>query len=157
MASLGHNYLRNINMFAFLLYFSTLKYYTYFKSFFIKDKNPFMLHNQYHCCWWPHDTRSQGISSDGISNGIHSVLPEHSELNWKTVHTSYMKQCIIMEFCFIKPRNLNFFKSHSVIISKAMHHMSYNRNNFQTHKKASIEKEKCIDLFHMYNKEQFYK
>ena len=33
------------------------------KSFLKEDKDRFILHSQYHGCWWPGNTRSQGISS----------------------------------------------------------------------------------------------
>ena len=29
-------------------------------------QGPFILHSQYHGCWWPNNERSQGISSHGI-------------------------------------------------------------------------------------------
>ena len=35
---------------------------SYWLSFSEKDKELFILHHQYHGCWWPGDTRSQGIS-----------------------------------------------------------------------------------------------
>ena len=31
----------------------------------MEDKDLFILHIQYHACWWTGDTRSQGISSHG--------------------------------------------------------------------------------------------
>ena len=34
--------------------------------FFVRNMDPFTLHNQYHGCWWPGNARSQGISSYGI-------------------------------------------------------------------------------------------
>ena len=31
-----------------------------------EEKDLFILHRQYQGCWWPGDTKSQGISSPGI-------------------------------------------------------------------------------------------
>ena len=40
----------------------------------MKDKDLFILHTQYHSCWWPGDARSPGISSHGT--GL--IIPEYS-------------------------------------------------------------------------------
>ena len=47
------------------------------KSCFLKDKNPFILHCQYHGSWWPGDTRIQGISSHAID----LILLEYSSFS----------------------------------------------------------------------------
>ena len=47
------------------------------KSFFIEDKDLFVLLSQYRGCWWPGDARSQGISSHGID----LVLSEYFSLS----------------------------------------------------------------------------
>ena len=47
--------------------------------FLIEGEDLFILHNQYHCCWWPDNTRSQGISS----NCINLVLLEYSSFTTK--------------------------------------------------------------------------
>ena len=39
-----------------------------------EDENMCIEYNQYRCCWWPGDTRSQGISCYGID----LVYPEYS-------------------------------------------------------------------------------
>ena len=39
----------------------------------MEDKDLFILHSKCHCCWWPGDTRSQGISS-------HGIWPSHSRV-----------------------------------------------------------------------------
>ena len=36
------------------------------KSYLMEDKVLFILHTQYHGCWWPGNARSQGINSHGI-------------------------------------------------------------------------------------------
>ena len=36
------------------------------ENLFVEDKDLFILYIQYHGCWCPGDTRSQGISSHGI-------------------------------------------------------------------------------------------
>ena len=38
----------------------------YVSPFFKNDKDLLILHSQYHGFWWPGDSRSQGISSQGI-------------------------------------------------------------------------------------------
>ena len=43
----------------------------------------FILHIQYHCCWWPGDTRSQGISNDSID----LVILEYISFNIKGGYT----------------------------------------------------------------------
>ena len=58
----------------------------------------FILHIQYHDCWWPGDARSQGISSLGID----LVIPEYSDFsttrisyvnNWKVDMTQTISLC----------------------------------------------------------------
>ena len=41
-------------------------YFFWPKSFLRVDKDLFILHSQYHGCWWPGDARSQGISNHDI-------------------------------------------------------------------------------------------
>ena len=43
-----------------------------FKSSLVDDKEPFILHKQYHCFWWPDDSKRQGIDNHGID----LVLPD---------------------------------------------------------------------------------
>ena len=47
------------------------------KSFLKEDTNPFILHSQYHDCWWPGAVHRQGISS----HGIYMIIPEYSPLS----------------------------------------------------------------------------
>ena len=48
--------------------------------FLVEDKDPLILHSQYHCCWWPGNARSQGISNHGID----LFLPEFQHLDgWR--------------------------------------------------------------------------
>ena len=42
------------------------KSYRYFKYFLIQDKHAFILHSQYHGCWWSGGSRIQGINSHGV-------------------------------------------------------------------------------------------
>ena len=63
-------------------YFSSLRWHRLLKSFLMEDEDLFMLHNQYHCCWWPGDARSQVINSHGID----LVLPEYSCLSIRWVN-----------------------------------------------------------------------
>ena len=44
----------------------TIEWLVKFKA---EDRNLWILHIQYCSCWWPGDTRSQGISSNGIIAG----------------------------------------------------------------------------------------
>ena len=46
------------------------------QSFFMEDKDLFFLHGWYNGCWWPGDTRSQGISSHCI------------DLVWRRINTA---------------------------------------------------------------------
>ena len=47
-------------------------------------RGPFVLYNQCHGCWWPGDTRSQGISSHGIDYFFRNIpvsAPESTKAN----------------------------------------------------------------------------
>ena len=72
--------------------FSTLTSHRFLKPFILEDQGLFILHTQYHCCWCPGDTRSQGISSHGIDLAI----PEYSRLSTRGVNKSYSA----MESCY---------------------------------------------------------
>ena len=41
-----------------------------------EDKNIHIVHGQYHGCWWPDDTRSQGISNLVIHIPHHWIIPD---------------------------------------------------------------------------------
>ena len=43
----------------------------------MEDKNLFVLLSQYHGCWWPGDTGSQGISSHDMD----LILSEYADVN----------------------------------------------------------------------------
>ena len=47
-------------------HFSKLRRHRYMESITMEDKDLLILQSQYHGCWCPGDTRSQGISSHGI-------------------------------------------------------------------------------------------
>ena len=68
------------------------------KSFIMEDNDLFTIQNQYHGCWCPGDTRSQGISSHGID----LVFPEYSGFNKRRVLNCFKKH--ICNF------NLNHFE-----------------------------------------------
>ena len=53
-------------MFVLFLIFSTLRWHMKWKSLLLEDRDPFIMYIHYHCCWWPGDARSQGISNHGI-------------------------------------------------------------------------------------------
>ena len=42
---------------------SSLTLHRCLKSFLMQDKHLLILHSQYHGCWWPGDTRSQGVNN----------------------------------------------------------------------------------------------
>ena len=54
------------------------------KSILMYVKDLFIIHDQYHGCWWPGDARSQGISSGGIN----LFTSEYSDLSIKRVNTA---------------------------------------------------------------------
>ena len=54
--------------------YSTLVWARWFKSYPMKDKNPFIIRSQYYGCWWPGDTRSHAIDREGND----FVVPEFS-------------------------------------------------------------------------------
>ena len=47
--------------------YMTLKWCREWPSFLLEDKDLFILHSQNHGCWWPCETRGQGISSHSIN------------------------------------------------------------------------------------------
>ena len=67
-------FLGNKNIFAFSYHFSTLRWHIFLTFILVGDKDWFIQHIQYDGCWWPSDTRRQGISSSGID----FILLEHS-------------------------------------------------------------------------------
>ena len=79
-----------------------------------EERSLFILHNQYHCCWWPGDTRSQDISNHGI--GL--ICMEYSHFSTKRVkawinsmwpsdaiwwHISGLTLAQVMAWCGTKP------------------------------------------------------
>ena len=67
------------NIKNFLSLYSILRWHMYLKSFLIKNKDLFILHIQYHSCWWLGDTRSKGICSHGIDLLSLNILVSASE------------------------------------------------------------------------------
>ena len=55
-------------------HYTNLRRHRYLKSFLVKGKYLFILHNQYHGCWCPGDSRSQAISSHGINLSSWNIL-----------------------------------------------------------------------------------
>ena len=67
----------------------------------ILDNDLSILHNQYHCCWWPGDTRSQGITNNDTDlldteysqshmvRSISSSLPHHLSLWYSCMALAY--------------------------------------------------------------------
>ena len=51
---------------SIMYHFLTLRFHSFQKSFLMEDKEPCILHGQYHSCWLPGDTRCQGISHNDI-------------------------------------------------------------------------------------------
>ena len=64
-------------------HFSMIGWHKWLKSVYVKDENLFILHSQYHGCWWPGDARRQGISSLGID----LVDIKYSDFNTRRVNT----------------------------------------------------------------------
>ena len=58
------------------------------KPIVMEDKDPYIPHGWYHCCWWPGDARSQGISSHGID----LVLLEYSCFSTQSFNTLRPRQ-----------------------------------------------------------------
>ena len=54
--------LGNINLCLIFFHFSKLRWCRYFKSITDEDKDPFVIHNQYHNCWWPIAGRNRAPS-----------------------------------------------------------------------------------------------
>ena len=57
-----------------IIFMIILRWHNKLKSFLMEDKDLFILYSQYHGCWWPDDTQSQGI----ISHGSDLVCPKYS-------------------------------------------------------------------------------
>ena len=70
------------------IHISILIWYRSLKSFPMEDKDLFILHSQYHGCWWPGDARSQDISS----HDIHLVFPEYSSFCVRRVNSALAAQ-----------------------------------------------------------------
>ena len=49
----------------------------YWKSYLMEDKDPFILHRQYHGCWWPGDARSQGMLRQ-MCYGLNTLRPRQN-------------------------------------------------------------------------------
>ena len=65
--------LGNVKHICIFHHFSTLKWHRLFRPFPLEINNPFILHIQYHGCWYPDETRSQEISCHGID----LIIPEY--------------------------------------------------------------------------------
>ena len=76
--------LENINVHLHLLSFLNTEMCRSLKSFFLSETDLFILHSQCHCCWWPGDARSQGISSHGITLD----LPEYSGFSTRRLNSA---------------------------------------------------------------------
>ena len=72
---------------VFSTIFSMSRWHRQLKSFLVEGKDPFILYIQYHDCWWPDDTRSQGISS----NGVDQVLPESFQLRTRRINPFWLQ------------------------------------------------------------------
>ena len=72
-----------------------LRWFGSFTYFFMDDKDQFILHIQYHGCWWPGSLCRQGISSHGID----PVLSKHSAFSKRKV-----KLPLICDFPRTRPR-----------------------------------------------------
>ena len=46
--------------------FLSMRWLMWLKCYLMEDKSLFILHHQWHCCWWPGTVMSHGISSHGI-------------------------------------------------------------------------------------------
>ena len=69
------------NIFQVPIIFLTIIWFRKFKSFFMEDKNPPILHTQYQGCWCPGDASCQDISSHDIDLAI----LEYSDLSIRRV------------------------------------------------------------------------
>ena len=63
----------------------------------LEDRAPLILHIQYHGCWCPGDTRSQGISSHGI--GL--LLLEYSSFSTRKVNNVQALYCTVPSYVML--------------------------------------------------------
>ena len=71
-ANLNKNKQKNITIYWYFVTFSYTK--MTHEVEILQDLDPFFLQSQYHGCWWPGDTKSQGISSHVID----LIIPQYS-------------------------------------------------------------------------------
>ena len=81
--------LENIAIYLNFLIFLTLRLHRVVKYFFMQDKS-FILHIQYHGCWWPNGSRSQGI----CSHHIDIIIPDYSSFLAASEGLNILTQCL---------------------------------------------------------------
>ena len=100
------------------LFWGNIKSYSHFLSFTaqvviitpMEDKDLFVVSRQYHGCWWPGDSRSQGINSHGIV----LVLPEYSSLSTRRANM-YLVQCVTV-ISALYTRELNWYHITTIVV-----------------------------------------
>ena len=89
--------------FCIFCHFSMMRWHWWLKSFPMEDKDMIILYNQYHGCWWPGDTRSQGISRHGIDLVCLEIFHCSHEKGWDKVWTLFRCYftCYLLLGCII--------------------------------------------------------
>ena len=84
--------------------------HSWLKSFHMEGKDLCDIYIQYYGCWWPGDSRSQGINSHGIV----LVLTDYSGLN-TTRANMYLVQCVTV-ISALYTRELDWYLIASFIV-----------------------------------------
>ena len=109
-----------------LNHFSTMWWLKYLKSFLVLDKEPFILHSQFHVRCWTGDARSQSISSYDIEISLRLSAPLTTRVNHHSLwpfdaiwrHRTWSTLVKVMACCLTAPSH--YLYKCCLIISRAL-------------------------------------